>query len=106
MATASSPTGFNLAPGVTASDHVTVQDPAGSGTPQGTIAFFLCGPTQVTAGGCAAGSPVGPVKTLIGGAATSDPTAGTTALGTYCLRAAHTPGAAIIGIIDTSRHTS
>ena len=106
MATASSPTGFNLAPGVTASDHVTVQDPVGSGTPQGTIAFFLCGPTQVTAGGCAAGSPVGAVKTLISGAATSDPTAGTTALGTYCWRAAYTPGGASVGIFDTAGHTN
>ena len=105
MTTASSPTGFNLAPGVVASDHVTVQAPSGGATPQGTVAFFLCGPSQVTAGGCPAGNSVGAVKTLVVGAATSDTTAATTALGTYCWRAAYTPTGASVGIFDTATHT-
>jgi sortase (surface protein transpeptidase) len=105
MTTASNPTGFNLAPGVVASDHVAVQGPAGGPTPQGTVAFFLCGPSQVTAGGCPTGNPVGAVKPLIAGAATSDPTAATTALGTYCWRAVYTPGGASVGVFDSSAHT-
>ena len=105
MATASNPTGFNLTPGVVASDHVTVQGPAGIATPQGTVAFFLCGPSQVTASGCPTGNPVGVIKTLIGGAATSDATAATTALGTYCWRAVYTPGGPSVGVFDTTAHT-
>lgn len=105
ISTASSPTGFNLTPGVTATDHVTVRDPAGGTTPQGTVTFFLCTPSQVTAGGCAAGSAVGGVKTLVGGGATSDATNSTTAIGTYCWRAVYTPGATSVGILDTATHT-
>src|SRR5438270_3826234 len=63
MSTSSSPTGFNLAPGVLANDHAIVQGPAGGPTPQGTVAFFLCPPSQVSAGGCPTGNPVGAVKT-------------------------------------------
>src|SRR5207248_8387631 len=69
MTTASNPTGFNLAPGVVASDHVTVQAPSGGATPQGTVAFFLCGPSQVTAGGCPAGNSVGAARNLVAGGA-------------------------------------
>jgi hypothetical protein len=105
ISTGSNPTGFNQAPGVTASDHVTVQDPTGSTMPQGTVTFFLCAPGQVTGGGCSSGNAVGAVKTLIGGAATSDPTTATTTLGTYCWRAVFTPGGASIGIFDTTTHT-
>ena len=106
ITTTSNPTGFNLAPGVTASDHVIVQDPAGSTTPQGTVAFFLCTPAQVTAGGCPGGNPVGGVKPLVAGAATSDSTNATTALGTYCWRAVYSPGGASVGIIDSAEHTN
>jgi sortase (surface protein transpeptidase) len=42
---------------------------------------------------------------LVAGAATSDPTAATTALGTYCWRAVYTPGGASIGIFDIAGHT-
>jgi sortase (surface protein transpeptidase) len=48
---------------------------------------------------------VGAVKPLIAGAATSDPTAATSALGTYCWRAVYTPGGASIGIFDIAGHT-
>ncbi len=105
ISTGSNPTGFNQAPGVTATDHVTAQDPARSATPQGTVTFFLCAPGQLTGGGCSSGNAVGAVKTLIGGAATSDPTTATTTLGTYCWRAVFTPGGASIGIFDTASHT-
>lgn len=105
MTTSSSPTGFNLPPGVATSDHVTVQGTAGIAPPQGTVAFSLCGPSQVTAGGCPAGTAVGAVKPLIAGAATSDTTTSTVALGTYCWRAVYIPGGASVGIFDTAAHT-
>ena len=106
MSTASSPTGFNLTPGVAASDHVTVQDPGGGTTPQGTVAFYLCSPNQVTGSGCSTGAAVGAVKTLVAGAATSDSTTATTALGTYCWRAVYTPGGASVGVLDMAVHTN
>jgi sortase (surface protein transpeptidase) len=105
ITTASNPTGFDQTPGVVASDHVSVQGPAGSGTPQGTVGFFLCGPGQVTAGGCPTGNPVGADKALVAGAATSDPTAATTPLGTYCWRVVYTPAGSSVGIFDTAGHT-
>jgi sortase (surface protein transpeptidase) len=105
MTTASNPTGFDLTPGVVASDQVTVHDPAGSATPQGTVAFFLCGPGQVTAGGCPTGNAVGAVKALTGGAALSDTTAATTTLGSYCWRTVYTPGGSSVGVFDTAGHS-
>jgi len=105
ISTTSSPTGYNLAPGVTTSDHVTVQDPAAMSAPQGTVAFFLCNPSQVTAGGCPGGTQVGTVKTLVGGGGTSDTTAATTALGTYCWRAVYTPTGTSTGIFAGAVHT-
>ena len=105
MATASTPTGFNLAPGVAASDHVTVENPAGGAAPQGTVAFFLCNPSQVTAGGCPAGTSVGVAKTLLNGGAASDTTTATAALGTYCWRAVYSPTGASVGIFDSAAHT-
>ena len=105
ISTTSSPTGFNLAPGVTISDHVTVQDPAAMSAPQGTVAFFLCNPSQVTAGGCPGGTQVGTVKTLVGGGGTSDTTTATTALGTYCWRAVYTPTGSSTGIFAGAVHT-
>jgi hypothetical protein len=106
MSTASSPTGFNLTPGVAATDHVTVQDPAGSLTPQGTVTFFLCAPGQTNAGGCSGGTTVGSPKSLVGGAATSDATSATSALGTYCWRAVYAPTGTSTGIFDTAVHTN
>jgi hypothetical protein len=106
ISTTSSPTGFNLTPGVSATDRVTVQDPAGSTTPQGSVAFFLCAPGQVTGSGCPGGTAVGGVKTLVAGAATSDATNATSALGTYCWRAVYTPSGASVGILDSGTHTN
>ena len=105
ISTTSAPTGFDLAPGVAASDHVTVRDPAGVTTPQGTVAFFLCTPGQVDAGGCPGGNAVGGAQTLVGGAATSQTTTATTSLGTYCWRAVYTPAGVSLGIVDGATHT-
>lgn len=105
ISTTSSPTGFNLAPGIATSDRVTVQDPAAMSAPQGTVAFFLCSPSQVTAGGCPGGTQVGTVRTLIAGVATSDTTIATTALGTYCWRAVYTPTGSSTGIFAGGVHT-
>ena len=105
ITTTATPSGFNLAPRVAAADQVTVEDPAGGTPPQGTVAFFLCNPSQVAAGGCLGGTSVGVVKALLNGAAASDPTTATTALGTYCWRAVYSPAGASIGIFDSAGHT-
>ena len=72
-ATTSSPTGGNVLPGGSATDHAVVAGGAGQPTPTGTVAFFLCQPADVTAGGCegTAGTQVGPANSLTGGEATS-----------------------------------
>jgi len=72
---------------------------SGGGTPTGTVAFFVCNPSQVSGGNCATGgNPVGnPVgTTAVSGSnppqssATSGPiTANMT--GTWCFRAVYTP---------------
>ncbi|HEY9288799.1 MAG TPA: class F sortase [Candidatus Dormibacteraeota bacterium] len=102
LSTGSTPSGFNLSPGVAASDRLTARDPAGMATPQGTAAFFLCSPGLVSSGGCSGGNAVGAVKTLVSGTATSDTTTATTALGTYCWRAVYTPTGASLGLFDTA----
>jgi uncharacterized repeat protein (TIGR01451 family) len=64
--------------------------------PTGTISFFLCNPSQVTAGGCeSGGTQVGSPVTIVAGSATSDKASGslTTAAGKYCWRAEYTPDA-------------
>jgi hypothetical protein len=85
-ATTSSPTG-DVAPGTSVTDTATV---SGSGpTPTGTVDFFLCQPSEVTAGGCegTAGTKIGETKTLVDGSATSDATTNTNTVGKYCWRA-------------------
>lgn len=89
-ATLSSPTGGNVAPGTSVTDGATVTGGAGQPVPTGTVTFFLCQPSQVTAGqGCVSGgTQIGAVKTLnASGQATSDATSNTTAIGQYCWRA-------------------
>jgi uncharacterized repeat protein (TIGR01451 family) len=82
----SSPTGGGVVPGTSVSDSATVS--GGSGSPTGTVTFFLCGPSDVTVAGCPknAGSQVGAAKTLSGGQAGSASTTQTTAVGKYCWR--------------------
>jgi hypothetical protein len=83
--TLSSPKGDTTV-GASVSDTATV---TGSGaTPTGTVDFFLCQPSEVTAGGCVTGgTKIGATKTLSGGVATSDSTTNTTTVGKYCWRA-------------------
>lgn len=89
ITTQSSPDVSNAVPGVSATDTATV---TGTGaTPTGTVSFWLCNPSQVTAAGCpaGAGTQVGGVVTLSGGTATSAATTATTTPGTYCWRAVY-----------------
>ena len=89
--TLSNPTGGDVVPGTSVTDTATVSGSNGGPTPTGTVDFFLCQPTEVTAGGCegTAGTKIGVTKTLVAGVATSDPSTNTTAVGTYCWRAAY-----------------
>jgi uncharacterized repeat protein (TIGR01451 family) len=87
VTTSSTPTGGNVVPGASASDSVTVS--GGSGTPTGSVTFFLCGPGQLTGGSCpSGGTQVGGAGRLDGsGKAASTSTTETSAVGTYCWRA-------------------
>jgi uncharacterized repeat protein (TIGR01451 family) len=98
--TTANPGGSLNPPGATQNDSVTVGTQAAPGV--GTVKFFLCSPSEVTANGgdCKAnGTQVGAVKTLsVSGTATSDNVTGLTtpndlATGKYCWRAEFTPGA-------------
>jgi len=107
MSTTSTPTGGNITPGITTTDTVTVAAVGGGPAPQGTVTFFLCAPAQVTGAGCpAGGTQAGTPKPLVAGAAQSDPTANTATLGTYCWRAAYTPGAGSQGIYASAADTN
>lgn len=85
----SSRTGAGHAPGVAVHASVTV---SGAGPqPGGTVAFFLCGPSEVELDTCpaSAGTPVGGPRTLQDGAATSPATDATRSLGRHCWRATY-----------------
>ncbi len=103
VSTSSTPTGGNAVPGTAASDMATVS--GGSGTPTGTVTFFLCGPTDLTSGSCpSGGTQIGNPVTLDGsGDASSASTTGTTtdAVGTYCWRAVYSGD----GVYATKAHT-
>jgi uncharacterized repeat protein (TIGR01451 family) len=78
-------------------DVATVSAVSGRPDPTGTISFFLCNPSQVTAGGCVSGgTQVGGAVTIVAGSATSDNADASliTAAGKYCWRAEYTPDAA------------
>ncbi len=102
-ATTSSPTGGGVLPGASVTDQATV---SGSGpTATGSVDFFLCQPATVTANGgdCSSGgAKVGATKALSGGSATSDASANTTAVGTYCWRAEYSGD----GFYNSSTHTN
>ena len=99
VTTSSSPSTSTVVPGTSVTDTVTVTGTSLTGgtapVPQGTVKFFLCQPSDVTAGGCegTAGTEITPAKTLSGGTATSAATTNTTAIGKYCWRAEYTPAA-------------
>src|SRR5262245_35963088 len=76
-------------------DVATVSAVGGHPDPTGTMSFFLCNPSQVTAGGCegSAGTQVGSAVTIANGSATSANAAGSliNATGKYCWRSEYAP---------------
>ncbi len=106
-ASTSAPGGTGAAPGVSATDSVTIGNGGAGPVPTGTVTFFLCAPAQTTAGGCTSGgAQVGSAKPLLAGTATSDPTTATTSPGEYCWRTEYAPGVASTGVFAASAHTN
>src|SRR4029079_6787562 len=73
IATTATPGGSSNPLGV-ANQHdvATISAVGGHPTPTGTMTFFLCKPSEVTAGGCVSGGPqVGSAVTINAGSATS-----------------------------------
>jgi uncharacterized repeat protein (TIGR01451 family) len=95
--TTATPGGSSDPLGVSTEHDVATVSPVGSHPdPTGTVSFFLCNPSQVTAGGCeSGGTQVGNAVTIANGSATSDNASGslTTTTGKYCWRAEYTPDA-------------
>src|SRR5262249_59572321 len=92
-----------LVPGTSVTDTATVSGGAGQPTPTGTVAFFLCQPNEVTAGGCVTGgTQIGGAITLANGQAQSAATTNTSAIGQYCWRAGYSGDSFYIG----SSHTN
>ena len=89
--TTAAPNTNNVVPGTSVTDTVKVVKAPGAVVPTGTVTFFLCQPSEVTAAGCpSGGTQIGAAKTLDAfGQATSDATTNTTAIGKYCWRAAY-----------------
>lgn len=110
ITTTATPGGTAVLPGTAQHDVATVGTADTPAT--GTVSFFLCGPAEVTAGGCeTGGTQVGSDVTLTGGSATSDDIDGTTtpddnADGTYCWRTEYTPDDASAGVYLSSTHTN
>jgi uncharacterized repeat protein (TIGR01451 family) len=93
--TTATPGGSSDSLGVdTEHDVATISAVGGRPDPTGSISFFLCNPSEVTAGGCeSGGTPVGNAVPITAGSATSDDASGslTNTVGTYCWRAEYTP---------------
>jgi uncharacterized repeat protein (TIGR01451 family) len=110
MTTTATPGGSQVAPGSAQHDVATLSAVGGRPVPTGTVAFFLCSPSQVTAAGCpsGAGDQIGSAVTLTNGSATSDTVSGAddTALGKYCWRAEYTPDQAASGFYVPTSHTN
>jgi len=107
IVTTSAPAGSGAAPGVSATDSVTVGNGGAGPVPTGSVTFFLCGPAQITASGCpSGGAQIGSAKVLVAGAATSDPTTATSTPGEYCWRAEYAPDIASIGVFAAAAHTN
>ena len=109
VATQSSPGSSTVVPGTSVSDSATVTPVvAGQQVASGTVKFFLCQPSEVTAGGCEgqAGTQVGSPaagETVNGsGVAQSDAAANTSAVGKYCWRAEYSGD----GFYGASSHTN
>ncbi len=76
--------------------------------PTGTMTFFLCNPSEVTAGGCeSGGTQVGDPVTIDSGSATSDNADASliATAGTYCWRAEYTPDMAGSNYYSAASHT-
>jgi uncharacterized repeat protein (TIGR01451 family) len=90
-------------------DVATISAVANRPDPTGTMTFFLCNPSEVTAGGCeSGGTQVGNPVTISSGSATSanaDASLTTTA-GTYCWRAEYTPDADGSNFYVAASHTN
>ena len=89
-------------------DVANISAVGGHPTPTGTISFFLCNPSGVTAGGCVSGgTQVGSAVTINAGSATSA-NAGASLTGTvgkYCWRAEYTPDANGSKFYNAGSHT-
>ena len=96
--TTATPGGSTNPLGVSNQHDVATVSPVGSRPdPTGTVSFFLCNPSQVTAGGCVSGgTQVGSAVTIADGSATSANASGslTNTPGKYCWRAEYTPDTA------------
>lgn len=101
ITTTSTPSGAGVAPGTSVRDVATVTGLGGPGT--GTVTFFLCNPAQTTSAGCpSGGTQIGSPVALASGSATSAATTATTAVGTYCWRAAYSGD----GTLPAASHTN
>ena len=93
--TTATPGGSTNPLGVANQHDVATVSPVGSRPdPTGTVSFFLCNPSQVTAGGCVTGgTQVGGAVSIASGSAQSDNASGslTGTTGKYCWRAEYTP---------------
>jgi hypothetical protein len=96
--------GGTTAFGSSVTDFALVQaTTTGDGTPTGTVTFFVCDPTQVSSGACAApnGTQVGSPVTTQAVSGLTPPASSATSdavtvnkTGTWCFRAEYTPGGA------------
>jgi hypothetical protein len=86
--TTSQPNGETVAPGAAVSDiaEVTTAETDGP-SPTGEVAFYLCGPSQLSGGACLSGGTLVGTATIVGDSATSPESTATLAEGLYCWRA-------------------
>ena len=110
MDTTATPGGSSNPLGVDNQHDVATVSPVGNRPdPTGTISFFLCNPSEVTAGGCeSGGTQVGSPVTISSGSATSANASasltGTT--GKYCWRAEYTPDTDGAKFYTAASHTN
>src|SRR6476646_5199961 len=109
IATTATPGGSSNSLGVSNQhDVATISAVGGHPSPTGTMTFFLCNPSQVTAGGCVSGgTQVGSPVTIAAGSATSANASGslTGTVGKYCWRAVYAPDADGAKFYVASSHT-
>src|SRR6476660_6405976 len=89
-------------------DVATISAVGGHPSPTGTMTFFLCNPSQVTAGGCVTGgTQVGSAVTINAGSATSANASGslTGTVGKYCWRAVYAPDSDGSKFYNAGSHT-